>query len=143
MTAAGPADFARARAALERSLEINPEETGSLLALAEIEILSGHPDAARERLEWACRTNPRAVGGFFLRAYLAHSEGDSAASAELLRAAQAARGPEWKPLGAVAEGDVRETMHVEISPLARFWESWDGGSDPDAAFARLRSFLGR
>ncbi len=76
-----------------------------------------------------------------MRAYLAYLDGDSAASSELLRAAQAARGPEWKPPGAAAEGDVRQRMHVETSPLARFWESWDGNAAPTEVFRDLESFL--
>ncbi|MCP4205162.1 MAG: tetratricopeptide repeat protein [bacterium] len=141
MTAAGPADLDAAAAALERALEINQEGTGSLLALGEVALLQGRPDAARQRFEWACRTNPRAVGGFYLQAYLAHSRGDSEASTELLRTAQVARGSEWKPRGAAAEGDVRQRMHVETSPLARFWESWDGTPDPAVAFEPLEAFL--
>ena len=82
------------------------------------------------------------MGGFFLRAYLAHRDRDPTASAELLRAAQSARGPEWKPHGAVAEGDVRQRMRVETSPLSRFWQSWDGLADPKVAFEPLESFLG-
>ena len=142
MSASGPADLADAATALERAHEINQEETGSLLALGEIAILQGQTEIARQRLEWACNTNPRAVGGFFLRAYLAHRDGDRTTSTRLLRAAQSARGPEWKPRGAVAEGDVRQRMRVETSPLSRFWQSWDGLADPTVAFEPLESFLG-
>ncbi len=142
MSASGPGDLADAATALERAHEINQEETGSLLALGEIAILQGQTEPARQRLEWVCRTNPRAVGGFYLRAYLAHRGGDPTASTELLRTAQAARGPEWKPPGAAAEGDVHRRMYIETSPLSRFWQSWDGIADPAVAFEPLESFLG-
>jgi hypothetical protein len=81
------------------------------------------------------------VGGFFLRGYVAWAAGDRDAARDLLRRAAEARGPEWKPQGTVAEGDVAARMHRDESPLAVFWESWDGGLDPDAAFAPLAERL--
>ncbi len=137
LTATSPADLDAARAALERALEINQEETGSLLVLGEIALLQGDLALADQRLEWACRTNPRAVGGFFLRAYLAWKRGESDAAIALLETAHAARGEAWKPEGAVAEGDVTSRMHREQTPLTGFWEAWDGTPDPAAAFRAL------
>jgi tetratricopeptide (TPR) repeat protein len=137
MYAKGPADLEAAQEALERALALNMEETGSLLALGEVALLRGDPVTARQRLELATRTNPRAVGGFFLRAYISWRDGDLSQSIDLLRTAHAARGEEWKPEGAVAEGDVAKRMHSEESPLARYWESWNGDPDPEAAFAAL------
>ena len=137
MQAGDRADLEAAREALERALEINREETGSLLALGEVDLLLGDTADAEERLEWACRTNPRAVGGFFLRAYIAWRRGERAESVRLLEAAQRARGEEWKPEGAAAEGDVAAKMHREESPLARYWRAWNGDPDPDVAFAAL------
>jgi tetratricopeptide (TPR) repeat protein len=141
MHAASPEDMAAAEEALERALEINQEETGSLLALGELALLRGDEETAEERLRWACQSNPRAVGGFFLRAYVSWRRGDRSESIELLQAAQEARGPEWKPEGAVAEGDVAAKMHREESPLSDVWRAWDGGLDPEAAFAPLRRRL--
>ncbi len=137
LTATGPADIDAAEKALLRALEVNREETGSLLVLGEIALLQGDPELADERFELACRTNPRAVGGFFLRGYVAWKRGDLEAAKELLGKAQAARGEEWKPEGAVAEGDVASRMHREETPLARFWEGWDGAPDPEAAYGAL------
>ncbi len=141
LTAAGPADLDAARRSLERALEINQEETGSLLVLGEIALLQGDPDLADQRLEWACRTNPKAIGGFFLRGYLAWKRGDAGAAKALLATAQAARGEAWKPEGAVAEGDVASRMHREQTPLTGFWEAWDGTPDPAAAFRALDARL--
>ncbi len=142
LTARSEADLRAARTALERSLEINPEETGSLLVLGEIDLLLGENGLAEEHLAHACRTNPRAVSGFFLRAYLAWKRGELEASAGLLERAKAARGPEWKPEGAVAEGDVAKRMHAEFTPLTPYWEAWDGSSaDLDALFGRLDARL--
>ncbi|HSM13651.1 MAG TPA: tetratricopeptide repeat protein, partial [Thermoanaerobaculia bacterium] len=134
-------DLAAARAALERALELNREETGSLLALGELALLEGDLGAAERSLSLATRTNPRAVGGFFLLGWLALQRGDERAAGELLESAQAARGPEWKPEAAVAEGDVLTRMHVESGPLDAVWEGWDGGSDPTVAFAPLERLL--
>lgn len=94
--------------------------------LVELALLQGDRELAERRFELACRTNPRAVGGFFLRGYLAWKRGEGEAATELLRAAHAARGPDWKPEGAVAEGDVASRMHREETPFARYWEGWDG-----------------
>ncbi len=131
-----------AQAALERSHEINLEETGSLLVLGEIALLRGRPEEAERLLELACRSNPRAVGGFFLRGYVAWRRGDAAGARRLLAAAAEARGPDWKPEGTTAEGDTAKSGHREESPLAGFWERWDGGSEPSAAFAALAERLG-
>ena len=139
--AAGDEDLAAAEAALRRALEINREETGSLLALGEIALLRGKLDEAADHLERATYTNPRAVGGFFLRGYLAWKRGDEAEAREMLEAAQVARGPDWKPEGTTAEGDVKGRQHSEKTPLSRFWEAWDGTTGSAAAFAALEARL--
>jgi tetratricopeptide (TPR) repeat protein len=143
LAATSPAELEEAARALERALELNQEETGSLLVLGELALMQGDPALAAQRLEWACRTNPKAVGGFFLRGYVAWKEGDAAAARSLLRQARTALGPDWVPAGAVAEGDTKETMHEEASPLARFWKTWNGDPDPEAAYATLDEHLTR
>lgn len=141
MLAENDDDLLAAQAALERAHEINSEATGALMVLGEIALLLGDEAVAAEHLEHACRTNPKAVGGFFLRGYIEWARGDRAAASLLLEQARAALGPEWKPEGSVAEGDVKERMHTEATPLSIFWESWDGGSDPAIAFAALDTRL--
>lgn len=81
------------------------------------------------------------MGGLFLRGYIAWKNGDDHASRELLRNARQARGEDWKPEGAVAEGDVAKRMHTEETPLSQFWETWDGETAPDEAFGPLDTFL--
>jgi tetratricopeptide (TPR) repeat protein len=136
------ADLEAAAADLGRALATNQEETGALLVLGEIDLLRGRDDAAEERLALACRTNPRAVGGFFLRAYLAWKRGDAAQARALLARAREALGPDWKPEQGAAEGDVRRRMHRDATPLAAAWQGWDGELEPlEAAFAPLQARL--
>jgi len=142
LAATGPEDLEAAEAAAQEALSINREETGALLLLGELSLLRGEPEEARHHLELACRSNPRAVGGFFLRGYLAWRERDRDQAVELLRKARKALGPEWKPKGAVAEGDVAVRMHQEETPLSRYWETWDGSEDPASAFGDLAERLG-
>jgi len=134
-------ELATAEREIKRAVELNPEATGALLMLGEIELLQGRFRAADERFEKACRTNPRAVGGFFLRGYIAWKDGENEAGRELLNGARKARGEDWKPEGAVAEGDVASRMHSEETPLSKFWENWGGELDPDSAFGPLHEFL--
>ncbi len=141
LTATSAADLEAARQALERALEINQEGTGSLLVLGEIALLQGDHKLADQRLEWACRTNPKAIGGFFLRGYLAWKRGEIEDAKAFLVTAHAARGEAWKPEGAVAEGDVSSRMHREQTPLTGFWEAWDGTPDPEVAFSTLAARL--
>jgi len=132
------ADLDAAEAALERALELNLEETGALLALAEIDLLRGRDREADRRLELVVRTHPRSVAGLFLRGYLAYARGAAAASRSLLAAARAARGEDRVPAGAAAEGEVRRRMHEEQTPLSEFWQAWDGETEPERAYAALR-----
>ncbi|MFP3939994.1 MAG: FG-GAP-like repeat-containing protein [Thermoanaerobaculia bacterium] len=141
LAARSPEELDEAAKALERSLEINQEETGSLLVLAEIDLLRGDRDRARQHLGWATATNVRAVGGQFLLGYLEWKDGRSEEARQRLEKARAALGPDWVPEGSVAEGDTKATMHTEESPLARFWRTWDGEPDPETAYATLDEHL--
>jgi len=127
--------------ALQRAAALNPEETGAFQALGEVALLRGDLDQASERFQWVSRTNPRAVGALFLKGYIAWKRGEREEAGRLLEAAQKARGPDWKPRGAVAEGDVARRMHLEGTPTSRFWEQWDGKPDPASAFRALYAFL--
>ena len=77
LEARSPEELGPAVELLARSRAVNPEETGSLLLIGEIGLLRNELKTAEQRLSWACRTNPRAVGGFFLRAYLSWREGNT------------------------------------------------------------------
>ncbi len=125
-----------------KALELNPEETGTLLLMGEIALLKGESTTAERRFELACRTNPRATGGFFLRGYIAWRAKEDVRARELLDAAKIARGQAWKPKGAVAEGDVRGRAHTDGSILSALWENWDGSDNPRAAYAAADRALG-
>jgi len=141
MTAESPEDLEAANQSLERSLEINKEETGTVLVLGQIALMRDEHDLAKQNLEWNTRTNPRSTGGYFLQGYLAWKQGDAKASAAFLDKALGTRGEDWKPEGAAAEGDVAQRMHKEVSPLSIYWEQWDGTLDPDSAFSSLDLYL--
>jgi len=65
----------------------------------------------------------------------------SASEARPTRRAREALGEEWTPEGTTSEGDVRNTMHRDETPLLRFFESWDGTDDPVAAYSPLHAHL--
>ncbi len=141
IAAKSDADLAAAEQALLKAQAINPEETGALLVLGEVALLRGDMRLAEERLQDVTRTNHRSVGGHFLLGYLAWKRGDQAAARVLLEEARKALGPDWQPKGATSEGDVRKKQHLEPSPLAPCWESWDGQAEPGSSFALLEGRL--
>ena len=141
MTAESADELEAANQALERSLEINKEETGTNLVLGQIALMRGDAAVAQQNFEWNTGTNPRSTGGFYLQGYLAWKRGDEQESIGFLEKALGTRGEDWKPEGAVAEGDVAQRMHKEVSPLSIYWEQWDGTLDPDAAFTDLDRYL--
>ncbi len=135
-------DLDAAKEALERAVSINPEETGALMVLGEIDLMLGNTDSAEQNLTWVCRSNPRAAGGFFLRGYIAWKRGKDGSASDLLRMTHEVLGDDWKPEGSSSEGDVLQRMHTDITPLSRFWETWKGSSDPVTAYALLDVYLG-
>lgn len=142
MTARSRADLAAAERSLERAQRLNPEETGALLVLGEVALLRGATAVAEQRLKAACQTNARAAGGLFLLGYIAWKRGDAVGAQALLVSARAALGPDWKPKGATAEGDVQgAALSDSATPLSRFWEHWDGRANASAAYRPLDTYL--
>jgi hypothetical protein len=136
-------DLAEAERLLEGAQALNPEETGVLLVLGEISVLRGDYKKAEQRLAAVCQTNAKAVGGFFLRGFLAVQAGREDLAVTFLEAARAALGKDWQPKGSTGEGDVKQKQHVEQTPLTHFWEEWDGEPDPRMAFKSLAEYLKR
>jgi tetratricopeptide (TPR) repeat protein len=143
LTARSAEDLEAAEAALTKAHDLNPEETGALLTLGEIALLRGQPAVAEQRLKAACQTNARATGGLFLLGYLQWKRGDLGGAAERLHKARATLGPDWKPKGATAEGDVQASLTESSTPLSRFWQRWDGQAVPAASYRPLDGYLRR
>ena len=143
-TARSEADLEAAETALTKAHDLNPEETGALLTLGEVALLRGQAPLAERRLKAACQTNARATGGLFLLGYLQWKRGDVSGAAERLHKARASLGPDWKPKGTTAEGDVRAAgLSDSTTPLSRFWEQWDGQATPAASYRPLDGYLRR
>lgn len=99
-----------ARAEFQRALEINPEETGPLIRLGELELLTGETRAARQHLTAVLRTNPRSVEAHFLLGYAAWREGNRGEAAAQLQEAARAAEPLERPAGVAGEGDTRSRL---------------------------------
>jgi len=111
-------DLEVAQRELERATEINREETGALMRLAELQFALGQDDEATRLLEQVRQTNSHSVGAPWLLARLALARGSSAEAAALLDEALArARGPEL-PTAVPAEGDTRGDHRLVESTLA-------------------------
>jgi tetratricopeptide (TPR) repeat protein len=130
-------ELAEARSDALRAHSINPEETGALLLLGDIELLLGHDEEARRRLERVVQANPRSEAAHFGLAWLAWQRRDHAGARRHLEKVRAARGPEWKPKRATAEGDTARRFHEEGSLLKLESDLWDGASGPEQAFAGI------
>jgi tetratricopeptide (TPR) repeat protein len=132
----GKAELERARESLSTAFEINPEATGAITLLAEVDLILGLHAAALERLEQVLRTNPSADYSRFLQAYIVWKAGDTTKAESLLVHAAESK-EEWLPEGAVAEGDVKKSMHTEPRLLANGYLRWKPGDTLPQAFAAL------
>jgi tetratricopeptide (TPR) repeat protein len=137
------AQLEAARAPLNAALRLNSEETGTLVLLGEVALGLGDLSGAGERFAHACQANPRAANAWFFRGYIAWKRRDSSRAAAMLSAVRKALGPDWKPSGAVLEGDVKRRMHNESGFLSVFLQTWDGSAAPDRAYAPLDQYLRR
>jgi len=132
-----------ARQTLEAALHLNSEETGTLVLLGQVALAEGDLAQAEQHLAHAGQANPRAVNVWFLRGYIASKRGDLPRASAMLDTARKARGPDWKPVGSVLEGDVQHRMYSESGFLNVFEQQWDGSPDPNRAFAPLEAYLRR
>lgn len=130
-----------ARESLETALHLNSEETGTLVLLGQVALAEGDLTGADKNFIHACQANTHAANAWFLRGYVAWRRSDLRQSAAMLVSARNARGPDFKPTGAVLEGDVRHLMYNESGFLNIFERQWDGSPDPARAFAQLDTYL--
>lgn len=118
-------DLDRARAHLERALELNREETGPLIRLGEVEVARGNESKGRELLEQARLTNPRAASAHYLCAYLSWKAGDEAQAQQDLKLALDALAVTRQAQTPMLEGDIRvgdmETMARETMSSRRLF----------------------
>jgi tetratricopeptide (TPR) repeat protein len=140
-SASSAQQLAAAHAALDNAMRLNSEETGTLLLLGEVELASGDLGSAQRRFEHACQANPKAAAAWFLRGYIAWKRGEVNEATALLNNSRNARGKDWKPSGAVAEGDVRTRMTEESGFLTVFEQQWDGTAPPEHTYAHLDEYL--
>jgi enediyne biosynthesis protein E4 len=140
--ASSKAQLERARLVLNDALRLNPEETGVLVLLGQVELAIGQAVTAETLLAHACQANPRAANAFFFRGYIAWSQHDLRKASAMLEAALQARGRDWKPAGSVLEGDVKHRMYSESGFLCVFEQQWDGSTlAPERAFRDLAAYL--
>ncbi len=130
-----------ARKVLNSALKLNSEETGTLILRGEVEVAIGDLRHAEDDLTHACQANPRASNAWFLRGYVAWKQHDAARAEQLLAQTKSSRGPNWKPVGAVLEGDVKQRMYSESGFLSIFADQWNGYSPPAEAYASLSQYL--
>jgi len=141
--ASSRSDLERARTPLMAALELNPEETGTLVLLGEVALSTGDFGTAERHLTHACQANVRAARAWFLRGYIAWKQSDASRAAAMLKAARAALGADWKPQGAVLEGDVKNRMSREAGFLDVFVQEWDGDQTAAHAYEKLDQYVRR
>jgi tetratricopeptide (TPR) repeat protein len=130
-----------ARSILENALRINPEETGTLILLGQVELALGDFAAAERQFARACQANPHAANVWFLRGYIAWKRQNFRQASTMLASARQARGPDWKPAGAAFEGDVKQRMYSESGFLNVFEKQWDGNTEPARAYPQVEKYL--
>lgn len=110
-----PMDLAQAEAHLRRAHEINGEETGPVVRLGEVALVSGRDAEARQWFESALRTNPKSVEAAFLAGYLGWEAGGRIAP-HLARVREAVK-VEAPTKGVLSEGDRQGTPQKAAPPL--------------------------
>lgn len=98
-------DLEGAQAGFERALQINGEETGPLLRLAETFLLQGHYARALKHFDDASKSNYTSIEAHFFGAYAAWKLQDNAKAGELFEKAINFATPAESAPAVVGEGD--------------------------------------
>ena len=110
-------DLEAAESHLRRDHALNREETGPLVRLGEVLLVSGRAAQAGECFEAALRTNPKSVEAAFLAGYVAWDAGANDVAGLAGRVARAAR-VEAPVKGVLNEGDRKGGARLAAPPLA-------------------------
>lgn len=116
---AEPLDLGEAERRFRRAREINGEESGPIVRLAEVLIVAGRSAEARRWLEAAVRMNPKSLEAAFLASYVAWEAGDAAAARAFAGKARSAALADAPVRGVLGEGDRRGSNRTVAPPLAR------------------------
>ena len=111
-----PMDLAAAELHLRRAHAINGEETGPVLRLGEVALVSGRVDEAREWFEAALRTNPKGVEAAFLAGFVAWDAG-ARDLPRLVRRVHGAAEVVAPVKGVLSEGDRKDAKRIAAPPL--------------------------
>lgn len=111
-----PMDLVAADLHLRRAHAINGEETGPVVRLGEVALVSGRAGEAREWFEAALRTNPKSVEAAFLAGFVAW-DGGAKDVARLVRRVHGAAEVVAPVKGVLSEGDRRDSKRVAAPPL--------------------------
>ena len=137
-----PFDLDAAESHLLRAVEINKEQIGAYLKLAEVMVLKGDRPAARGHLRLVLGSNPGSPEAHYLMGYLAWLDGQPESAAEAFRMAIRCAQSHEPGDGTVREGDTRREGARPLltegagrkSIFSPFWEVL-GGRDADEATA--------
>jgi tetratricopeptide (TPR) repeat protein len=110
-------DLEEAERHLRRAHEINGEETGPMVRLAEVLLVTGRRDEARRWLDSALRTNPRSLESALLAGYLDWEESGHERASLVRRVREAAK-TEAPVRGVLGEGDRRDARAAPAPPPA-------------------------
>jgi tetratricopeptide (TPR) repeat protein len=113
--AAEPMDLAAAEVHLRRAHEINGEETGPVLRLGELLLVTGRQQEAGQLFEAALRTNPKSVEAAFLAGFVGWQAGAAGVAPLAKRVREAAR-VEAPVKGVLGEGDRRDGTRAAAPP---------------------------
>ena len=103
-----PFDLEAAEREFQRALAINKEETGPIIKLGEVNLLSGRREQALTYFTTAIQSNSKSVEAHYLIGYLEWRRGDREAALQALRQAAELSRPKQKPAGEpMGEGDTR------------------------------------